>query len=97
MPPTDSHEDTVPPARMPARSEKRLPGGDAVNSGESRRLLRLALPADPIVISVARQQVHRWLVGLSWPSGQLDDIVLAVSEAVSNAIEYAYLDQLVTW
>jgi anti-sigma regulatory factor (Ser/Thr protein kinase) len=64
-----------------------------INRGESRRLLRLALPADPIATSVARHQLHRWLTGLSWPSGQLEDIVLAVNEAVTNAIEYAYLDQ----
>jgi anti-sigma regulatory factor (Ser/Thr protein kinase) len=51
------------------------------------------LPADPIVSSVARHQVRRWLAALSWPAGQLDDIVLAVSEAVSNAVEHAYLDQ----
>jgi anti-sigma regulatory factor (Ser/Thr protein kinase) len=53
----------------------------------------MELPADPIAISVARKQVRRWLARLSWPAGQLDDIVLAVSEAVSNAIEHAYLDQ----
>jgi len=92
MPPSGSPETIVPPTRLPARSETGLPGG-AVNRSESRRLLRLALPADPIVISVARHQVQRWLVGLSWPPDQLEDIVLAVSEAVSNAVEYAYLDQ----
>src|SRR4051794_31700565 len=93
MPPTDNPEDTVPPARLPASSERRRSGGDVAIPGQSRRLLRLVLPADPVVISVARDQVRRWLAGLSWPSGPLEDIVLAVSEAVTNAIEHAYLDQ----
>src|SRR2546421_616282 len=92
MSPT-GNDDTVPPARMPAKSARRRSGGDAVNRSQSSRLLRLALPAEPIVVSVARDQLRRWLAGLSWPSGQLEDIVLAVNEAVTNAIEYAYLDQ----
>ena len=71
----------------------RSSGSDPVDRGESHRLLRLELPADPIAISVARHQLHRWLTELSWPPGQLEDIVLAVNEAVTNAIEYAYLDQ----
>jgi anti-sigma regulatory factor (Ser/Thr protein kinase) len=58
-----------------------------------RRPLRLALPADPITPSVTRQRVREWLVAWSWPEDQLDDILLAVSEAVSNAIEHAYVDQ----
>ena len=93
MPPTGNPEDTVPPAQLPARSDPRRSGKDIETPRESRRLLRLALPADPIAISVARHQLRRWLAGLSWPSGQLDDIVVAVSEAVTNAIEHAYFDQ----
>ena len=53
----------------------------------------MALPADPVSISVARAGLRRWLVGWSWPADQLDDIVLAVNEAVANAVEHAYLDQ----
>jgi serine/threonine-protein kinase RsbW len=62
-------------------------------SGGSHRLLRLELPADLISASVARNRVWHWLTALRWPGGQRDDIVLAVNEAVSNAIEHAYLDQ----
>jgi serine/threonine-protein kinase RsbW len=93
MSPT-GNDDTVPVARMPAKSARRRSDvDDAVNRSQSSRLLRLALPAAPIVVSVARDQLRRWLAGLSWPSGQLEDVVLAVNEAVTNAIEYAYLDQ----
>jgi hypothetical protein len=51
----------------------------------------MELPADPISIPMARAQVRRWLAEFSWPAVKLDDIVLAVSEAVSNAVEHAYL------
>ncbi|HYZ37191.1 MAG TPA: ATP-binding protein [Pseudonocardiaceae bacterium] len=53
----------------------------------------MALPADPISISVARVGLRRWLAGWLWPADQVDDIVLAVSEAASNAIEHAYVNQ----
>jgi serine/threonine-protein kinase RsbW len=93
MPSTGDPEDIMAPATSP--SERRLaerPRYHALSS-ESRRPLRMELAADPIAISVARHQLRRWLAGFSWPAGQLDDIVLAVSEAVTNAIEHAYLDQ----
>ncbi|MDQ3824337.1 MAG: ATP-binding protein [Actinomycetota bacterium] len=54
----------------------------------------MPLPADPVAVPVARHQIRRWLAALSWPAAQLDDIVLAVSEAVTNAVEHAYVDQL---
>jgi serine/threonine-protein kinase RsbW len=43
--------------------------------------------------SVARQRVREWLIAWCWPTDHLDDIVLAVSEAVTNAIDHAYIDQ----
>jgi anti-sigma regulatory factor (Ser/Thr protein kinase) len=56
------------------------------------QLLQLELAADPVVASVVRDEVGRWLTVLGWPADQGEDIVLAVSEAVSNAIEHAYWD-----
>jgi len=90
---TDNSEDTLPPATSPAT--QRLSAGHSyrATSSSSRRPLRMALPADPIAISVARHRARRWLAELSWPARQLDDIVLAVTEAVTNAIKHAYLDQ----
>jgi anti-sigma regulatory factor (Ser/Thr protein kinase) len=93
MPPTGNPEDTLTPATSPRERRPAEHAGYRAPSSESRRPLRMELPADPIAISVARHQVRRWLAAFSWPAGQLDDIVLAVSEAVSNAIEHAYLDQ----
>jgi serine/threonine-protein kinase RsbW len=40
--------------------------------------------------SIARERVEDWLGSLRWPSGQADDLVLAVSEAVSNGVEHGY-------
>lgn len=42
---------------------------------------------------MARQRAREWLTAWRWPTNQLDDIMLAVSEAAANAIDHAYLDQ----
>ena len=47
----------------------------------------------PIAPAVARHQVRRWLAASAWPADQLPDIVLALSEAVTNAAEHAYHDR----
>ena len=65
---------------------------DTLRPDTSRQVLRLQLPADKIAPSVARDRVRHWLTASRWPPGQQEDIVLAVSEAVSNAIEHAYRD-----
>ncbi len=54
-----------------------------------RRFL-LALPADPASAAAARTRLTAWLAAHGWPRAQQDDLVLAVSEAVSNAIEHGY-------
>lgn len=92
MPPTDPEESLLPPALPFERPVSQHPARRASRS-ESRRVLRLELPADPIAPSVARNRVRDWLRVLCWPGGQREDVVLAVSEAVSNAVEHAYLDQ----
>jgi len=52
--------------------------------------LRITLPAVPVSDSLIRDRVRRWLQSLSWPKGQVNDVLLGASEAVSNAIEHAY-------
>lgn len=86
MAPTGTPDDTLSCAASPGAAGRRVQ-----RAGESRRPLRLALPADPIAASVARHRLRRWLAALAWPAVELEDIVLAVSEAVSNATEHAYL------
>lgn len=56
--------------------------------------LRVSLPALPVSDSLIRDRVRRWLRALRWPAGQLGDVLLAASEAVSNSIEHAYRSTL---
>lgn len=93
MPPSAHPEDILLPASSPGQTSRGQRFGYPPRLPESHGLLGLALPAEPISISVARAAVRRWLAEWSWPAEQLEDIVLAVNEAVSNSIEYAYLHQ----
>lgn len=52
--------------------------------------LAMTMPADPALLTTTRKQLYTWLGDLGWPEESADDVVLAVSEAVSNAIEHAY-------
>lgn len=91
MPPTCNPDDTLPPATSEEEVSERA--YHRATSGRMCRPLQLALPADPVTPSVVRQRLREWLRAWSWPADQLDDIVLAVSEAVSNSVEHAYVDQ----
>jgi anti-sigma regulatory factor (Ser/Thr protein kinase) len=88
MAPT-GNDDTLRPDTSPCNQRRST---DPAFPAPSRHALRLQLPSDPIAPSVARHRVRHWLTGSCWPPGQQEDIVLAVSEAVSNAIEHAYRD-----
>lgn len=57
---------------------------------EPRLTLTMSLPADPVTPSVVRERLLAWLADLTWPAEEAEDVVLAVSEAVSNAAEHAY-------
>jgi anti-sigma regulatory factor (Ser/Thr protein kinase) len=57
--------------------------------GASALAISMVLMADPVSLSVVRQRFRVWLADLDWPADEIDDIVLAVSEAVSNAVEHA--------
>ena len=49
-------------------------------------------PALPASQRVVRHAVARWLEGAHWPEDGVEDITVAVTEAVTNVIEHAYLD-----
>ena len=53
-------------------------------------VISMVLMADPVSLSVVRERFQRWLAGLCWPSREVDDIVMAVNEAVSNAVEQTH-------
>jgi anti-sigma regulatory factor (Ser/Thr protein kinase) len=46
--------------------------------------------ANPSAPRAARRRLRTWLGSLGWPEQEADDVVLAVSEAVSNAAQHAY-------
>ena len=46
--------------------------------------------ADVGAPSEVRRLLRQWLAGLSWPADETDDLLLAVSEAVSNSVDHAY-------
>ncbi|MDN5748861.1 MAG: ATP-binding protein [Pseudonocardia sp.] len=52
--------------------------------------LRIRLLGVPAAASLVRERLRRWLDGLGWPEPQLDDVVLAVHEAVTNSVEHGY-------
>jgi serine/threonine-protein kinase RsbW len=64
------------------------PSDDALDPGAPE--LRLTLPAEMATPSLTRSRLARWLDAHRWPSGQHDDLVLAVSEAVTNCVEHGY-------
>jgi serine/threonine-protein kinase RsbW len=47
-------------------------------------------PAEAGQLAAIRAEVHRWLAPLDLPDDAEHDLVLAVNEAASNAIEHAY-------
>ena len=51
---------------------------------------RLRAPASLATPRRVRAELRRWLVALRWPEEEAADIVLAVDEAVSNAVEHAF-------
>ncbi len=55
--------------------------------GRELLIVRRALATSPQLI---RTQLRSWLVAWSWPDDDLDDVVSAADEAVSNVVDHAY-------
>jgi serine/threonine-protein kinase RsbW len=53
--------------------------------------LELTVGAQWIAPSVVRHRVEAWLQALRWPVSNTEELVLAISEAVSNSVEHGYL------
>ena len=52
--------------------------------------LELQVQADARAPSRVRAELRQWLAEHEWPEEEGEDLVLAVSEAVSNSAEHAY-------
>lgn len=52
--------------------------------------LHLTLGADLVSVSLAREKVAAWLTANTWPPANAGELVMVVSEAVSNSIEHGY-------
>lgn len=76
-PPSDQHEHPLRPGAP----------GAATGAGVE---LRLVLGAGWVAPSIARERVEAWLRAHQWPPAQIDELVLVVSEAVSNSVEHGY-------
>lgn len=50
----------------------------------------MVVPAQTAVASVVRERVTQWLAAQQWPENELHDVVMAVNEAVANAVDHAY-------
>jgi anti-sigma regulatory factor (Ser/Thr protein kinase) len=68
--------------------------GALTRGGHIVRPLRLHLPVHPSTPGEVRRQLRRWLDALGWPREHAEDLLLAVDEAVSNAVEHAYPDPI---
>ena len=66
----------------------RVPGAD--RGGPEPLLIRL--PAEPASLSVIRVQLRRWLPAVGVTPGAAAELLLAVGEAASNAVEHATRD-----
>ena len=56
----------------------------------AERQLFVALVANLTAAAGVRARLGAWLAAHAWPLAQRDDLVLAVSEAVSNSVEHGF-------
>jgi anti-sigma regulatory factor (Ser/Thr protein kinase) len=58
--------------------------------GSPDDVISMVLMADPVSLSVVRERFNRWLRALHWPVREIDDVVMAVNEAVTSAVEHTH-------
>ncbi|HEX6403297.1 MAG TPA: ATP-binding protein [Pseudonocardiaceae bacterium] len=54
-------------------------------------MFQLRLAAQPAALSLIRERLRQWLMTHRWPDAEIQDLMLAVSEAASNVVDHAYL------
>lgn len=64
-----------------------------VSTGDDRRFARVGVVADGVSVAKAREELSRWLQQtFDLDSLRINDVVLAVNEALANSAEFAYRD-----
>ncbi|MBE1461970.1 ATP-binding protein [Kibdelosporangium phytohabitans] len=52
--------------------------------------MSFTLTADWVAPSLSRNKLRQWLGAHDWSPAHIDDLVLSISEAVSNSVEHGY-------
>lgn len=65
-------------------------GGRGADPPDEPPRLQLVVYAEPAAVPIVRRRLRAWLETLAWPEPDLDDVLIAVNEACTNAIEHAY-------
>jgi anti-sigma regulatory factor (Ser/Thr protein kinase) len=79
----------------PASDQDERPHNHSAANDEKTAALSVAsldfvLTADWVAPSLSRSRVRQWLTGHRWSPAHIEDLVMAVSEAVSNSVEHGY-------
>nr|WP_198151295.1 ATP-binding protein [Kibdelosporangium sp. MJ126-NF4] len=74
----------------PASDQDERPRFDTAAGSRTRAALSFLLAANWVAPSLSRNRIREWLGAHEWSPAHLDDLVLAVSEAVSNSVEHGY-------
>lgn len=82
----------VPPSRRPgaAATPSRPHAVPQTAAAASPTTFLATVPAEATTAWAIREQFTEWLTALRWPALTIEDVVFAVSEAVSNCAEHAY-------
>jgi anti-sigma regulatory factor (Ser/Thr protein kinase) len=61
-----------------------------MTKGQSENMAVVVLPAEGASVAEGRHRVAEWMSGLGCSDGCVTDAVIAVGEAVTNAVRHAY-------
>ena len=84
----DCEYTNVPPASDQDERPQNDTAAAARRPGEPD--LTVVLTADWVAPSLSRNKIREWLGANQWSPAHIDDLVLSVSEAVSNSVEHGY-------
>lgn len=89
---TETHNGfrTATPSRMWAVSLPRLDADVIEASDLDRPHLHFKVPAAPAQLPILRACLRDWATDIGMPTEQVNDVILAADEALTNAVEHAY-------